>query len=465
MTDYSTICAISTSPGMGPVAMIRLSGKKAIEIADLFFHFKTKNKKLADQPANTIHVGIFSEGSEIIDQVVVLLFHAPHSFTGEDIVEINCHGSVYIQQRILQVLISGGARMALPGEFSKRAFLNGKMDLSQAEAVADLISSSTKASQQVAMHQMRGGFSSEISDLRKQLVEFISLIELELDFSDEDIEFADRKELTDLINHIYKVLLRLKNSYQLGNVIKNGIPSIIIGETNVGKSTLLNVLVNENRAMVSNIHGTTRDVIEDVVNIQGTAFRFFDTAGLRKTTDQIENMGIERTYETLKKATIVILIVDTTNSFPIIEERIQKIRKKLQPGQHLIITANKVDIGKEETIKELKDFPLQTGEKKIFISAKSHLHTDELVQLMINTVDLEKASGEDTIITNARHYEAVSHAADSIQRVKEGMIQKISGEFLSQDIRECINYLGEITGDITSEDILGSIFKHFCIGK
>ena len=465
MTDLSTICAISTSPGMGPVAMIRLSGKKAIEIADSFFHFGTKNKKLADQPANTIHVGTFSNGDEIIDQVVVLLFHAPHSFTGEDIVEINCHGSVYIQQRILQVLISGGARMALPGEFSKRAFLNGKMDLSQAEAVADLISSSTKASQQVALHQMRGGFSTEISDLRKQLIDFISLIELELDFSDEDIEFADRKELTELINRISTVLLRLKNSYQLGNVIKNGIPSIIIGETNVGKSTLLNVLVNENRAMVSDIHGTTRDVIEDVVNIQGTAFRFFDTAGLRKTTDRIENMGIERTYETLKKATIVILIVDTTNSFPVIEGRIKKIREKLQPDQHLIITANKVDIGKEETIKELKNLPLKTGEEIIFISAKNRINTDGLVQLMIHSIDLGKANGEDTIITNARHYEAVSHAADSIERVKEGMAQKISGEFLSQDIRECLNYLGEITGEITNDEILGSIFKHFCIGK
>ncbi len=464
MLDQSTICAIATSPGMGPIAVIRLSGGKAIEMTDGIFHSPSGNKRLREAKANTLHFGILYEGPEIIDEVVVSVFRAPRSFTGEDVVEISCHGSVYIQQRILQLLISKGARMARPGEYTQRAFMNGKMDLSQAEAVADLIASTTRASQKVAMSQMRGGFSSEIARLREKLLHFIALVELELDFSEEDVEFADRRALRELVDHIEEVVSRLKNSYQLGNVIKNGIPVAIIGETNVGKSTLLNALLNEEKAIVSDIHGTTRDVIEDVVNIQGTAFRFFDTAGFRETADTIESMGIERTYGKLKEASIVLLVLDTTNPLPLITGRIDKIRKLLT-GQHLIITANKVDIGLKETIEGLKTLPLQPDEHMVFLSAKRREHLDELISRMQETIALDQIGEEDTIVTNVRHFEALTRALESLQRVQAGMEQHISGEFLAQDIRECLQYLGEITGEISSNEILGHIFKHFCIGK
>lgn len=464
MLDQSTICAIATSPGMGPIAIIRLSGEKAIGLTDEIFRSPSGNKQLQDANANTFHFGILYEGTEIIDEVVVSVFRAPRSFTGEDVVEISCHGSVYIQQRILQLLISRGARMARPGEYTQRAFMNGKMDLSQAEAVADLISSTNRASQKVAMSQMRGGFSSEIKRLREKLLHFIALVELELDFSEEDVEFADRKALGGLVDHIAGVVLKLKESYRLGNVIKNGIPVAIIGETNVGKSTLLNALLNEERAIVSDIHGTTRDVIEDVVNIQGTAFRFFDTAGLRDTADIIESMGIERSYGKLKEASIVLLVVDTTNPFPLIAGRIEKIRELLT-DQHLIITANKVDIGSEETVKELKKISLRKNESLVFLSAKKREHLDQLISRMQETIALDQIGEEDTIVTNIRHYEALTRALASLQRVQAGMNQSVSGEFLARDIRECLEYLGEITGEISNDEILGHIFKHFCIGK
>lgn len=464
MYEQLTICAIATSPGMGAIATIRLSGEKAIEIADRIFQSPKAGKKLAQQKANTLHFGSISDAGEIIDDVVVSIFKSPHSFTGEDVVEITCHGSVYIQQRILQLLIEKGATMARPGEFTQRAFLNGKMDLSQAEAVADLIASTTKAAQKVAMHQMRGGFSAELAKLRAELLNFIALIELELDFSEEDVEFADRAQLKQLVAKIESILDKLKNSFQLGNVIKNGIPVAIVGETNVGKSTLLNALLNEEKAIVSDIHGTTRDVIEDVVNIHGTAFRFFDTAGIRETTDAIETIGIERSFSKLDQATVVILAVDTQNDFKTIQSRIENIRQRIT-RQHLIIAANKVDRGNQETIKELNDLPLLENEKVVFIAAKQKTNLDELINEMQKAVSLESVDEDAVIVTNIRHFEALSKAHESIVRVQQGLDSLISGDFLAQDIRECLYFLGEITGHISTDEILGHIFKNFCIGK
>lgn len=464
MLEKPTICAISSPPGQGAIAVVRLSGEGALAVADSVFRSKTEGKLLSKQPANTLHFGKIVSGTEIIDEVISAVFKAPHSFTGEDTVEISCHGSTYIQQRILELLIENGARAARPGEFTQRAFLNGKMDLLQAEAVADVIASSNAASHRLAMNQMRGGFSKEISALRARLLHFTAMIELELDFSEEDVEFADRTELKKLASEIESFLRRLKDSFQLGNVIKNGIPVAIVGDTNVGKSTLLNVLLNEDKAIVSEIHGTTRDVIEDVVNIHGTAFRFFDTAGLRETTDHIETLGIERTYSKLEQASIVLFVVDSGSPYPAVFQRLESIREKTV-RQEVIIVANKTDQALPETVKKLSALPLLKNEKLVFISAKHNENLDALIRLMQQSVNLQPVSENDVIVTNARHYEILRNALQAIRRVLDGLETGITGDFLAQDIRECLHYLGEITGEISTHEVLGHIFKNFCIGK
>jgi tRNA modification GTPase len=464
MLDQSTICAVSTPPGTGGIAVIRISGENAVSITDKIFKSHSAGRKLAGRKANTLTIGYIHRENEVTDEVVAALFKAPHSFTGEDTVEISCHGSTYIQQLILQLLIENGARMALPGEFTQRAFLNGKMDLSQAEAVADLIASTTSASHKTALKQMRGGFSEEIRHLRQQLLKFSALIELELDFSEEDVEFADRSELKILVNHIKQLIIKLLNSFRLGNAIKNGIPVVIVGETNVGKSTLLNALLNEEKAIVSEIHGTTRDVIEDVVNIHGTAFRFFDTAGIRETSDAIETMGIERTYSKLRQAEIVLLVIDLTNPAEVVTARIANIRSHIE-NQHLIIVANKTDLALESTFHAVKNIKPGANEDLVFISAKGKTNLDELIHRMSETLSLDKVSSEDVIVTNMRHFEALKHALASIERTEQGLETLVSGDFLAQDIRECLHHLGSIIGEVTEDEVLGYIFKHFCIGK
>ncbi len=464
MFQGSTICAISTPAGTGGIAVIRLSGAQAISIADVVFRSPVKGKRLADQAANTLHFGSIYQENSLLDEVVVGLFRAPHSYTGEDVVEISCHGSTYVQQQILQLLLDTGAELALPGEFTQRAFLNGKMDLSQAEAVADLIASGNASAHRVALNQMRGGFSAELNQLRGELLHFITLVELELDFSEEDVEFADRSQLLSLSKKIERLLKKLADSFRLGNAIKNGIPVAIVGETNVGKSTLLNALLNEEKAIVSDIHGTTRDVIEDVVNLDGILYRFFDTAGLRETSDTIENLGIERSYRKLEQASVVLLVLDLTSPFESIVARIQEIRKKIGQ-QQLILAGNKSDLVSEEVRQQVSALKLKKNESLVFIAAKAKENLSALVQLMKSVAAIDKVQPEDVIVTNIRHYDALTKALTAIHRSVEGLESHLSGEFLSQDIRECLHYLGSITGQITTDEVLGNIFKNFCIGK
>ncbi len=470
MIDQSTICAISTPSGMGAIAVIRLSGDKAIDICDKVFRSPVTGKKLKEQSANTTHFGTIVEGDNIIDEVVVAVFKAPHSFTGEDIVEISCHGATYIQQQVLQLLIKNGSRMALPGEFTQRAFLNGKMDLSQAEAVADLIASQSEAARKVALQQMRGGFSSELINLRNELLQFISLIELELDFGEEDVEFADRAQLKNIVDKISKMLKKLVNSFSLGNAIKNGIPVAIVGHTNAGKSTLLNTLLNEERALVSDIHGTTRDSIEDTINIEGITFRFIDTAGIRTTSDEIENLGIERTYSKLKKATLVMLLLDVNDPDDKIHSAINDIKKRMDnSSQKLIVVINKIDLLNEKAISNRfnrQEFRELTGTDAIVpISAKHNRYIEKLTRELMKTINTSALDNNEVIVTNARHYEALKKSHEAILRVADGLKSGISGDLLAQDIREVLYYLGEITGSISTDEILGNIFKNFCIGK
>jgi len=461
-----TICAIATAQG-GALGVIRVSGPESIEITARIFTPAKAGKDIKKSQPYTLTFGQIYNGKEAIDEVLVSLFKAPHSYTGEDSVEITCHGSNYILQQIMQLLIKNGCRLAQPGEYTQRAFLNGKMDLSQAEAVADLIASTSAATHRLAMNQMRGGFSKELTDLREQLLHFTSLIELELDFSDhEELEFADRSELHQLANQIEAILSRLVHSFSIGNVIKNGVPVAIVGETNAGKSTLLNVLLNEDKAIVSDIHGTTRDVIEDTVNIGGITFRFIDTAGIRETHDVVENLGIERTFQKLSQAEIVLLMVDAMCTQQQLNELSTKILQRYQ-DKKIILIINKSDLidekAKESIIDNIRT-KLPTMEY-LFISAKKRINTDTLQQKLVETANIPTITQSDVIVTNVRHYEALTHALEAIHRVQDGLSANLSGDFLSQDIRECIFHLSDIVGEVTNDMVLQNIFHHFCIGK
>lgn len=466
MHTDDTICAIATAQG-GAIGIIRVSGPEAITITDKIFTPISGQKLITRKPYTLTFGHILSSKGEVIDDVLISLFKAPHSYTGEDAIEISCHGSSYILQQVMQLLIQNGCRAAGPGEYTQRAFLNGKMDLSQAEAVADLIASTSAATHRMAMNQMRGGFSRELANLREKLLHLTSLMELELDFSDhEELEFANRTELQNIATQIEKVISNLVQSFSVGNALKNGIPVAIVGETNAGKSTLLNALLNEERAIVSDIHGTTRDVIEDTINMGGTIFRFIDTAGIRETKDTIEKLGIERSFQKLDQADIVLWVIDATCA----EIQYHQLAEQILPrcsNKHLIIILNKIDLlSQKDSKKILSIFPSTEGIHILALSAKQKNELDSLQKELINFTSLPDLSQNDVVVSNIRHYEALSHALNAIQRVQDGLSTHLSGDFISQDLRECLFHLAEITGgEITSDEILGNIFKHFCIGK
>ncbi|WP_423818816.1 tRNA uridine-5-carboxymethylaminomethyl(34) synthesis GTPase MnmE [Salinimicrobium sp. TIG7-5_MAKvit] len=461
------IVALATPSGAGAIAVIRVSGPDAVKLVAPIFRAKSK-KDLLDQPSHTLHLGNIIDGERIIDEVLVSVFHGPKSYTGENTIEVSCHGSPYIQQEIIQLLIRRGCRSAEAGEFTLRAFLNGKMDLSQAEAVADLISSENAASHQMAMQQMRGGFSNKIQKLRQELLDFASLIELELDFSEEDVEFANRDEFKKLVSRIQNVLKKLIDSFAVGNVLKNGIPVAIVGEPNVGKSTLLNALLNEERAIVSEIAGTTRDTIEDEISIGGIGFRFIDTAGIRETEDVVESIGIKRTFEKISQAQVVIFLLDA-EKFKVQGSRfkveIEKIKNQF-PQKPLIIVANKIDQSSESEIAELNvTLSSVEGSHYLPISAKSGTGVEELQQKLLQFVNTGELRNNNTIVTNSRHYNALLSALEEINKVQDGLNHNLSDDLLAIDIREALHYFGEITGEITNDDLLGNIFANFCIGK
>ena len=461
--NQDTICAIATAQG-GAIGTIRVSGPEAITITDRIFT-PVSGKPLIERHPYTLTFGhILSPEGEVIDEVLVSVFHAPHSYTGENSTEIMCHGSSYILQQVMQLLIKNVCRAAGPGEYTQRAFLNGKMDLSQAEAVADLIASTSAATHRMAMNQMRGGFSRELSALREKLLHLTSLMELELDFSDhEELEFADRSELKDIAGQIEKVISHLVDTFSVGNALKNGVPVAIVGETNAGKSTLLNALLNEERAIVSDIHGTTRDVIEDTMNLGGIVFRFIDTAGIRETTDTIESLGIERSFQKLEQASIVLWIIDATCAQVQYNQLADKILPRCE-DKHLILVLNKTDLVPDVSSIRFADLPSNTSVMPL--SAKQKNGLSELQHQLMNYASLPDISQNDVVVSNIRHYEALSRALESIHRVQDGLSTQLPGDLISQDLRECLYHLGEIVGGtIETDEVLGNIFKHFCIGK
>lgn len=467
MNNDTTITAIATPAGMGAIAVIRLSGPNALDICDRVFRPSKKGKKLAEQPAYTIHHGKIVDENKIVDDVLVSIFKAPHSYTGEDVIEISCHGSVLIQRQVLELLIRNGATHAQAGEFTLRAFLNGKMDLSQAEGVADLIASTSESARKVAMDQMRGGFSNQLKDLRTQLLNFTSLIELELDFSEEDVEFADRKQLLTLVETMAQQTEKLLDSFKLGNVIKTGVPVAIAGKPNVGKSTLLNRILNEEKAIVSDIAGTTRDSIEDTIVIDGVTFRFIDTAGLRHTTDTIESIGIERAYAKISQAQIVLMLIDVRSAIEETMEEVSSIRKSLKDDQKIIILANKADLLDANSLETYLD-NLQKKFAEISVvplSAKHGQNIESLLQVLVKDYQIPLDNDEAVIVTNARHYESLLKALENLQRVKQGISTSIPTDLLAMDIRQVLHYIGQITGAVSTDEILGNIFSKFCIGK
>lgn len=455
MMADDTIVALSTPPGVGAIAVIRLSGKDSITLCDSIF----KGKVLNDEPSHTLHFGQVVDGDEIIDEVVMGIFKAPHSYTRENVVEISCHGAPYIQQRIIQLLTRKGARMAKAGEFTLRAFLNGRIDLSQAEAVADLIAADSESSRKAAIHQMRGGYSNEIKRLRGELIHFASLIELELDFAEEDVVFANRQQLKNLLTQLKTSISKLQSSFQLGNVIRHGVTTVIAGRPNAGKSTLLNALLNEERAIVSEIPGTTRDTIEEVININGILFRMVDTAGIRAATDVLEKIGVEKTMEKIRQSALLLYVFDVKDMNR--EDLLYDLSRLPVGNIPVLVVGNKSD---GEIMADLHaafyDVP-----NIFFISAKEHQHLDELKHQLVDRVLHEEQLNDRTIVTNARHYEALLKTGEALDDVLNALSAGTSQELFAADIRRALNYLGEITGEITNDDILASIFSKFCIGK
>jgi len=462
MTNKDTIIALATASGAGAIAVLRVSGPEAISVSNSLFR-SIHNKSLLTQATHTVHLGHVMDGKRILDEVLLSLFKNPQSYTGEDVVEISCHGSSYIQQEILQLFIRNGCRSANPGEFTLRAFLNGKMDLSQAEAVADLIASDSAAAHQIALQQMRGGFSSEIKNLRVELLNFASLIELELDFSEEDVEFADRQQFEELLKRIVKVLKYLIDSFATGNVIKNGVPISIIGAPNVGKSTLLNALLNEDKAIVSNIAGTTRDAIEDELIIEGVKFRFIDTAGIRHTDDTVESIGIKKTFAKMAESQVIIQLLDASliskaNAADILASLEET--KAQYPEKETLVVLNKMDLADKVLLSKVF-----SELEPLHMSAKTGTGVELLKTKLLDMVHTGKLQNNDTIITNARHYDALRFALKNIQKVQDGMQTGLSGDLLAIDIREALYHFGRITGEISTDDLLGNIFANFCIGK